>query len=419
MGNGNAKLPEYNGSMSRIRDLLSSIFRSWRPSSEWPFMLFLTLVFLFIYILSIVSAARLQDPLTLTVFTMLFVVHLGLHWISFWWLEKRWNAGLYLGIQAALVFTLASISGVTGALLGLYLGLIGEAVGMLPAWRKKFAAVVGILGLSALNFVWVLQSGELFWWAAAVLPMTVFVIIYVVLYSRQADARVKAQELLAELEIANRRLTESADRIEDLTLTNERQRMARELHDTLAQGLAGLILQLEAADSHLDSQRPDRAQAIVQQAMTRARATLAESRRAIDGLRAEPSGGLEEAVRAEVEHFISASGVPCSLKLSLGGPLPDAVRGVAARLVSEGLTNAARHARARSASVALHQKSDALEIEVADDGMGFSAAEAERTGHYGLIGLRERARQAGGVLEIQSGEGKGTILRMRIPLPRQ
>ena len=106
------------------------------------------------------------------------------------------------------------------------------------------------------------------------------------MYSRQADARVKAQELLAELEAANRRLTESADQIEDLTLANERQRMARELHDTLAQGLAGLILQLEAADSHLASGHPDRAQAIVQQAMTRARETLAESRRAIDGLRA-------------------------------------------------------------------------------------------------------------------------------------
>jgi NarL family two-component system sensor histidine kinase YdfH len=287
-----------------------------------------------------------------------------------------------------------------------------------PSWKKKAVAVICILACSALNFLTIMQGGDLLWYVAGILPMTIFVVMYVVLYSRQADARVKAQGLLTELEAANRRLTESADRIEDLTLTNERQRMARELHDTLAQGLAGLILQLEAADSHLASGRPERAQSIVQQAMTRARDTLAESRRAIDGLRAEPTGDLEDAVRSEAGHFTSASGVPCSLALALDRPLPEAIRAVALRAVAEGLTNIARHARAQRASVAVRAGGDALEIEVTDDGIGFDAADTEPAGHYGLIGLRERVRLAGGTVEINSGPGKGSSLTVRIPIPR-
>ncbi len=420
MGNGGALPPEYNEIMKRIRSFLVRVSSLWDPHSEWPFMLFLTFVFVFIYIWTVTSSARVRIPAVLLTFTVLFNIHLGFHWVSIWWLKKNWSTWLYLGIQAGIVFTLVSIAGELGALVGLYLGLIGEAVGMFSgSWLQKGLAVAGILALSAINFYWVLPEGQIFWWAIAILPMSVFVIIYVMLYGRQAEARMKAQELLAELEVANRRLTESADRIEDLTLSNERQRMARELHDTLAQGLAGLILQLEAADSHLAGGRPDRAQAIVQQAMTRARATLAESRRAIDGLRAEPSGDLEDAVRAEVKHFISASGVPCTLDLSLAGPLPEPVRGVAQRAVAEGLTNIARHARARRASVALRGSGAALEIEITDDGIGFNAADEERAGHYGLIGLRERVRQAGGALDIQSEQAKGTILKVRIPIPEQ
>jgi NarL family two-component system sensor histidine kinase YdfH len=405
--------------MKQIRDLYARLLRSWHPHAEWPFMVFLTMVFVFIYIWSVATSERLHDPLTLTVFTVLFNVHLALHWFSIPWLVRKWNVWLYLGIQSAIVFALVSIAGVIGALLGLYLGLIGEAVGLFsPSWRKIGAGVAAILLLSALNYVWVLRSGELFWWAMAVLPMTVFVIIYVVLYTRQADARIKAQELLAELEKANRKLTESADRIEDLTLANERQRMARELHDTLAQGLAGLILQLEAADSHLAAGRADKAQSIVRQAMTRARDTLAESRRAIDGLRAEPAGDLEDAVRSEAGHFTSASGVPCALAISLGRPLPEEIRGLVQRVAAEGLTNVARHAQARHASVAVREDGGSVVVEVADDGIGFDAADAERAGHYGLIGLRERVRQAGGAVDIHSGPGKGASLTVRIPIPR-
>jgi NarL family two-component system sensor histidine kinase YdfH len=403
--------------MKRIRAFFARISSAWGPYSEWPFMLFLTFVFVFIYLWTVTSSERIREPLILVLFTLLFNLHLGLHWISVWWLNRNWNVWLYLGIQTAIVFTLVSMAGELGALVGLYVGLVGESVGLFTGsgWKKALS-VIAILAVSAVNFFWVLPESQILWWAAAILPMTLFVVLYVLLYSRQAEARIKAQELLAELERANRRLTEYADRIEDLTRTNERQRMARELHDTLAQGLAGLILQLEAADSHLAGGRADRAQAIVEQAMTRARAALAESRRAIDGLRSAPEGDLEDAVRAEVDHFVSACGVPCDLEWALAGPLPEGLREIAQRMVAEGLTNIARHARARRASVALRGTESRLEIELSDDGSGFDPAAEGRAGHYGLIGLRERIRQAGGTLEIQSGKDAGTVLRAVLPL---
>jgi NarL family two-component system sensor histidine kinase YdfH len=404
--------------MNRIRGFFARLRDEWGPYSEWPFMLFLTFVFAFIYLWTVTSSARVRDGLTLLMFTVLFNVHLGLHWLSVWWLQKKWSTWLYLGIQTAIVFTLVSMAGELGALVGLYVGLVGESVGLFnDSWRKKTLAVAAILVVSAVNYYWMLPESQILWWAAAILPLTVFVIMYVLLYSRQAEARIRAQELLAELETANRTLTEYADRIEDLTLTGERQRMARELHDTLAQGLAGLILQLEAVDSHLGQGHTDRAQAIVEQAMARARATLAESRRAIDGLRKETPESLEESIRDEVGHFTAATGVPCELAYAVEGPLPEGTPELALRTVSEGLTNIARHAQARHASVAIRIDGGALAVEISDDGIGFDPDDEREAGHYGLIGLRERVRQAGASLDIRSGEHDGTVIDLRIPLP--
>jgi two-component system, NarL family, sensor histidine kinase YdfH len=403
--------------MKNIRSPIDRWFSLWGAQYEWPFMLFLTFVFAFIYIWTVASLPRMREPLLLTVFTVLFNIHLGLHWFLIWWMKKKWNLWLYLGIQTAIVFILSSLAAAIGPMLGLYLGLVGVSVGMLGSVRRIAAGVLGVLAVSAVNYYWITRGTGLAWWALAVVPMTVFVIIYVLLYSRQAAAREKAQRLLTELGAVNRRLTEYADRIEDLTLANERQRMARELHDTLAQGLAGLVLQLEAADSHLDGGRPDRAQAIVRQAMTRARAALAESRRAIDGLRRQLPDDLTEAIPAEVEHFISATGVPCPLEISLPESLPEPTQELVFRTVAESLTNIARHAQARHARVSIRSNGDALEIEIGDDGIGFDPVrDPERMGHYGLTGLRERARQAGGTLEMESGAGRGSTLKMRIPL---
>jgi NarL family two-component system sensor histidine kinase YdfH len=384
---------------------------------EWPFFLILTLVFAYVYIQSVLSNTALREPLRFVLFTVLMIVHIVLHWLGAG-LQKWRQVAVYLVFQCLLACIIVFLAANIGALLGLYMGLIGETIGLLrekPRWMV--AAVAVLLGLSLLNYI--LQVGAADWhlWLLAMLPMTLFVVVYVSLYSRQAEARQQAQSLLKELEAANRQLSEYATRVEDLSIANERQRMARELHDTLSQGMAGLILQLEAVDAHLAGNRPERARGILQQSMEKARGTLAEARQAIDNLRKPVKRNLLETVLQEVERFKNATGIPCESQIDFSVEIPELVAETAARAISEGLTNIARHARAKSAKlrIATLVASKELEIEVGDEGVGFDA-EAVQAGHYGLLGMRERVRMARGGIDVRSEPGKGTWIVIRLPI---
>ena len=382
---------------------------------EWPFFLILTAAFTFIYFESVLSNTALREPVRLVLFSGLMIIHIVLHWLSLRVL--KWDrVAVYLVIQTALAFAIVTLGGNIGLLLGLYMGLIGETIGLLrekPRWM--IVSVMISLGLSLLNYILQVSRSEWYWWFLAMLPMTFFVVVYVGLYSRQAEARMQAQRLLKDLETANRQLTEYAARVEDLTIAAERQRMARELHDTLSQGLAGLILQLEAADAHLAADRPERARAILEQSMEKARGTLREARQAIDDLRQPKGHDLAEAAGQEAERFSQATGIACEPFIELTTSIPEAVSEAAIRAISEGLTNIARHARAKNVSLRLSEVGEELEIELRDDGAGFDP-QTVQPGHYGLLGMRERVRLAGGRLEIQSDAGKGTCILIRFPL---
>jgi NarL family two-component system sensor histidine kinase YdfH len=351
----------------------------------------------------------------LVLFTVLMVVHITLHWLSMRVL-KWGRVAVYLVVQSVLAFAIVSLGGSIGPLLAVYMGLIGETIGLLqeqPRWR--IVAVVAFLGLSLLNYILQVSRTQWYWWFLAMLPMTFFVIVYVVLYSRQAEARMQAQKLLRELEGANHQLTEYVARVEDLTIAAERQRMARELHDTLSQGLAGLILQLEAADAHLAANHPERARSILEQSMEKARGTLRDARQAIDDLRQPAGRDLAEAAALEAERFTQATGVACELMIELKTAILERVAETAIRAISEGLTNIARHARASNVTLRLSELGTELEIEIRDDGIGFDP-QAVQPGHYGLLGMRERLRLAGGRLDIQSEAGQGTCLLIRLLL---
>jgi two-component system, NarL family, sensor histidine kinase YdfH len=407
--------------MKPSRNLLERIRISRREKGhpeipmEWPFFLILTAAFVFVYFQVVLSNAAMRQPGRLILFTILMVVHITLHWLSMRML--KWDqVAAYLVIQSALAFSIVTLGGSVGPLLALYMGLIGETIGLLgqkPRWR--IIAVAAILGLSLLNYILQVSRTEWYWWFLAMLPMTFFVIVYVILYTRQSDANARARELLAELAAANRQLTEYAARVEDLTIATERQRMARELHDTLSQGLAGLILQLEATDAHLTADRPERARAILEQSMEKARGTLREARQAIDDLRQPAGHNLAEAAGQEAERFTRATGIACEPVIELQAILPEGVSETAVRAISEGLTNIARHARASHASLRLSEAGQELEIEMRDDGVGFDP-QTVQPGHYGLLGMRERVRLAGGRLDIQSEAGKGTCILIRFPL---
>ena len=348
------------------------------------------------------------------------LVHLVLHWQSprVAGRERTWIQ--YALAQGGLGIALTFATGSPSVWAAAFTWLLGEAVGMLDKARLVAItlALHGLLGIAALLAI--TGTATALSWLGAVLPTTLFVGLVVVLYKRQEEARQHAQRLVQELEGANRQISAYAERVEELTLLNERQRMARELHDTLAQDVAGLVLQLEAANAHLSAGRGERAQAIVHQAMARARSTLRDARAAIDDLRVRDgrvrlSARLDEMVR----HFRAENEVTCALVIDLGlwdTVLPAAQQEQIVRIVSEALANVRKHARAARVDVHVQAKADTLTLRVADDGAGFEVNGVPETGHYGLHGLRERGRLLGGTLRIKSAPGTGTTITLEMPL---
>jgi NarL family two-component system sensor histidine kinase YdfH len=289
--------------------------------------------------------------------------------------------------------------------------MVGEALGVWGNSRRSLLLGTFYVGM-LISLLFVFSERERFYAALSELIVNGgAIILFMVLLNQQLAEREKAQELAERLESANAKLAANAARIESLTLQNERQRMARELHDTLAQGVAGLVLQLEAVKAHLASNRTDRASAIVDQALARARGTLAESRAAIDDLHSAPAN-LVESVREKVDRFSQGTGIPCELELSVHeNGLSNEVADHALNILSEALTNITRHAQATHVHVKCTVHRDQLELEIRDDGRSFDVNAQMGTRHYGLLGMRERARLTGGILNIESEPQSGTTVR--------
>ncbi len=196
--------------------------------------------------------------------------------------------------------------------------------------------------------------------------------------------------------------------------SDERSRMTREIHDTLAQGLTAVALQIEAGLSHLDSQHEARKP--LNRALEVARSSLDEARRSIKAL--SPSslekGPLAEALGALARGFTADTGVRVRADLADVGTLPAGVEGELFRIASEALTNVGKHAKAREASLRLDATRRTLRLRVADTGVGFERRGARRRG-FGLAGIEERARQIGGRATIRSAPGRGTTITVTIP----
>ena len=379
------------------------------------FFAFMTIILAGMYFVSIKSNPALQQLWNGTLFTILMVAHITIHWLVVRIIQTPSRKALYIIGQGLLALVITHLSQNTGMVFSLYMALIGETIGFLGINRWSVLSTLYFLVLSLLNLAVFTNLNNAIYWLVTVIPITIFISMYVTLYVRQAEAREKAEALAAELEAANQQLTEYAARVEDLTITTERQRMARELHDTLSQGLAGLILQLEATDAHLNNNHTAKAQSIIGNAMEQARATLADARRAIDDLRQSSLDDLDSALHLEISRFTNATGIPILFHTDQIPPLPAPVTETLVRAVAEALTNVANHAQAHNVAVDVRMKDKSISVTIQDDGRGFDAS-AIPSGHYGILGIKERVRLVNGSFEIQSNNGKGTTIRIDIPI---
>jgi len=200
----------------------------------------------------------------------------------------------------------------------------------------------------------------------------------------------------------------------------ERVRLAREIHDTLAQGFVGISSQLDAVALTLNG-RLDVARQHLDLARKMARHSLTEARRSVMDLRASALEGhdLPAALSQAARQWTAGSPVQVHVDVAEGTrPLSEEMEQQLLRIAQEAVANTVKHARASEVRIRLEMKNGRLRLSVADDGQGFEQTEAfsEVGGHFGLLGMRERAERLGGELQLHSAPGHGTEVEVKVPL---
>jgi two-component system NarL family sensor kinase len=214
--------------------------------------------------------------------------------------------------------------------------------------------------------------------------------------------------------IERARLAQTSTR---LARSEERARLAREIHDTLAQDLTAIGLHVDGALRLLDSD-PERARERLRQALATTRGSLEEARRSVLDLRATPLAGrsLAEAIGALGRAFTSDTGIRVQVRSSGAPALPLRVESELFRITQEALANVRRHARAKAVEITLRVTPRRVELTVRDDGRGIAATGHDTASGQGITGMRERAKLLGGSLRIDGGPGRGTTIVATVPL---
>jgi signal transduction histidine kinase len=216
-----------------------------------------------------------------------------------------------------------------------------------------------------------------------------------------------------EISAANVKLREQALAMEQLATARERNRLARDLHDTLAHSLAGLVVELQAIDTLLKAE-PEAARSELVKARQIAQDGLRETRQAIQDLRVNPIEdlGLARALERAAIDFGDRAGVQVELHVS--DPQAAIANDVAAQIyfiAQEALHNIERHADARRVEVSLARSDGQLLLKISDDGRGFDEAQVDQE-RFGLQGMYERAEMIGGQLDVKSKVGQGTVVQL-------
>lgn len=285
------------------------------------------------------------------------------------------------------------------------LPLVGSAVEFLSR-PLVFLASTAIFFAQLLPFYLLFGWEPIITWAMPFLAAIVFVAAF-------TQITVSEQKSRAALALAHHKLREYAVQVEELAIVEERNRLAREIHDGLGHYLTAVNIQIKAALAMAEKD-PALTQEALKKAQTLTQEALADVRRSISSLREDPisSRPLFETLNRLVEDAC-ASGMDAKLT-TLGSPLSlnSQVEFTLFRIVQEGLTNVNKHAHASSIDLRLEYLPRSVRVSIQDNGVG-----ASHTGDgFGLMGLRERVELLGGSLALESSPGKGFLLQAEIPL---
>jgi signal transduction histidine kinase len=293
------------------------------------------------------------------------------------------------------------------------------AFALIPQCYQVIGARRAIVPAVALNLIGAVSVGYAEHSAAGVAIATglaAFGIAFTVVYGgyvvRIIEQSAERADLITQLEATRAELAEVSMQAGALA---ERQRLASEIHDTLAQGFSSILMLIQAAEAQLELS-PATARGQLDLAAQTARDNLAEARNLVSGLASAQlqSGTLTDALRRIAERSAAELGIDASFEIA--GPdraLPAATEVVLLRTGQEALANVRKHASARTVAVRLCYAAGLVRLEVTDDGVGFEPSSVN--GGYGLRGMRGRVAEAGGTVTVRSAPGEGTSVLVEVP----
>jgi signal transduction histidine kinase len=275
----------------------------------------------------------------------------------------------------------------------------------LPFWVAVLSGLPPAFGSEYSHRLEVLANPEAFPWGLALLRSLALLAIGVTfkVMAIQIEERKRLQKSLATAE-------------RKAGMLEERQRLAREIHDTLAQGFASILLHFERAEQ-VDERSDSPARPHLALARSVAREGLEEARRMLAALRPEvlEQRALPEAIGRVCEDWSQRTGITANLSITgTQGPLHPEIELTILRAVQESLTNVGRHSGAKTAAVTLSYMEDVVVLDVQDDGRGLPPG-AESGRGYGLTGMRERAERLRGSCSVESVPGEGTTISISLP----
>ncbi len=347
------------------------------------------------------------------------------------WQHRRGLMGGYFAVLTVLSFLLVVNSPLFGFFsFGGYLHAVYALVG-----RWRYLGVAATAVSTALS-----QSGGIQTLTSGLMGVMIFALVWV--FNLALTSAMMALSWISDAQTARRQreiaaLAEANEKLEAAMAENaglhaqliiqareagvldERQRMAREIHDTLAQGLTGVVTQLEAAEQAAG--QPDEWRRHVRAAARLARDSLTEARRSVHALRPQPleAARLPDALAEVVDRWSGDSGVPARLVTTGDArPLLPELEITLLRTAQEALTNVAKHANASRVGLTLSYMEDLVTLDVRDDGAGFDPTQVrpDRTdGGFGLSAMRERVSRVAGTLAVESEPGAGTAISACVP----
>lgn len=335
-------------------------------------------------------------------------------WLTY---RLRWYPSLYLTIQTALLFSLFLLPPYLDFFAALFIPLSAQAMLFFSRrnglwWIGLFTLTTtiglgyGLGWLNSIPFTLLFSSGYL------------FVGSYASVTAQAEAARQESHALLSELQTAHRQLQAYAAQAEELAIVQERNRLARELHDSVTQTIFSLTLTTKAARLLLEQ---DSARAAVQldHLQELAQSALAEMRSLIFQLRPTPveEMGLVPALRQHITALQTQHGLKVELHLEGESHLAPEQAACLFRIAQEALNNIVKHAHTDRATVTLKRVNGRLRLEIADQGVGFDPTwlpSGQET--LGLTSMRERAEMMGGSLLVEAHPGAGVCLKVDMPL---